>query len=174
MSGFWFFPPSLWFSSPRCIASHYKIYDFLPSKAIKQCIWGLNSVKLCLFNQSWWFGTAKSYIFPKFSFFLCFPPFFPFPISKPFDFFPSIVYRPDNIRRRRADVRQATYDIQWQWFWKDNLTWEQHRVHQKFETKQGRRNGYPSRVRVGRGCIWGHIIIWAEAVRQKTAKNKKK
>ena len=27
--------------------------------------------------------------------------------------------------------------------------------------KQGRIHGYPSRMRVGRGCIWGYLINWA-------------
>ena len=40
--------------------------------------------------------------------------------------------------------------------------------------KQGRIHGYPSRVRVGRGCIWDHLIIWVGAVRPKTAKKQKK
>ena len=40
--------------------------------AIKQCSWGLNSVKLCFNNQFLWFGIVKSYIFPKFPFFLLF------------------------------------------------------------------------------------------------------
>ena len=39
-------------------------------------------------------------------------------------------------------------------------------------SKQGRIHGYPSRVRVGRGHIWGYLIIWAGAVRPKTAKKK--
>ena len=33
--------------------------------------------------------------------------------------------------------------------------------------KQGRIHGYRSRVRVGRGHIWGHQTIWAGAVRSK-------
>ena len=33
-------------------------------------------------------------------------------------------------------------------------------------------HGYPSRVQVGGGHILGHLIIWAGAVRQKTAKKK--
>ena len=65
--------------------SRCKIYDFLPHNAIILYTLGLNSVKLCFANHVLWFGTAKSYIFPKFSFFLFFPPSFPFPISKPFD-----------------------------------------------------------------------------------------
>ena len=40
--------------------------------------------------------------------------------------------------------------------------------------KQGRIHGYPSRVRVGRGHIWGHLVIWAGAVRPKSAKTHKK
>ena len=40
--------------------------------------------------------------------------------------------------------------------------------------EEGRIHGYPSRVRVGRGRIGGHWIIWAGAVRPKTAKTKKK
>ena len=40
--------------------------------------------------------------------------------------------------------------------------------------KQGRIYGYPSRVRAGRGRILGHSIIWARAVRPKTAKTQKK
>ena len=40
--------------------------------------------------------------------------------------------------------------------------------------KQGRIHGYPSCVRVGRGCIWGHLITWAGAVRPKTTKTPKK
>ena len=42
-----------------------------------------------------------------------------------------------------------------------------------FLVLQGLIQGYPSRVRVGRGCVWGHFIIWAGAVRPETAKNKK-
>ena len=38
--------------------------------------------------------------------------------------------------------------------------------------KQGRTHSYLSRVQVGRGHIWGHFIILAEAVRAKTAKKK--
>ena len=37
--------------------------------------------------------------------------------------------------------------------------------------KQGRIHGCPSRVRVGRG--WGHLMIWAGALRPKTAKTQK-
>ena len=44
----------------------------------------------------------------------------------------------------------------------------------RLKEKQGRIHGYPSRVRVGRGHIRGHLIIWAEAVRQKIAKTHKK
>ena len=40
--------------------------------------------------------------------------------------------------------------------------------------KQGRIHGYPSCVRVGRGCIWGYLITWAGAVRPKTAKTQSK
>ena len=40
--------------------------------------------------------------------------------------------------------------------------------------KQGRIHGYPSRVQVGRGHIWGYFIIWAGAVRPKNAKTQKK
>ena len=40
--------------------------------------------------------------------------------------------------------------------------------------QQGRIHGYPSRLRVGRGCIWGHLIIWEGAVRPKTTKKNKK
>ena len=43
----------------------------------------MNSVKLCFTNQVLWFGTAKSYIFPKFSFFLFFPLPFPSPSPNP-------------------------------------------------------------------------------------------
>ena len=39
--------------------------------------------------------------------------------------------------------------------------------------KQGWIHGYPSRVRVGRGHIRGHQIIWAGAVRSKNKKHKK-
>ena len=41
------------------------------------------------------------------------------------------------------------------------------------QLKQGQRHGYPSRVRVGRSCNWGHQIIWAGAVRPKPQKNQK-
>ena len=82
------FPPCLWFSSPRRVASRYKMYDFLPHIAIKQCFYGLNSVKLCFTNHFLWFGTVKSFIFPKFSFFLFFSPWIFSPITKPFDYFP--------------------------------------------------------------------------------------
>ena len=88
LSRFWFlFPPCLWFSSPRRVASSFYIHDFLPHIAIKLCIKGLNSVKLCFTNWVLWFGTVKSYIFPKFPFFLFFLPVISFPISRPFDFF---------------------------------------------------------------------------------------
>ena len=40
--------------------------------------------------------------------------------------------------------------------------------------KQGWIHGYPGRIEVSRGRIWGHFIIWAGAVRSKTAKTKKK
>ena len=40
--------------------------------------------------------------------------------------------------------------------------------------KQGWIHGYPSRVRVSRGRIWGHLITWAGAVWPKTAKTKKR
>ena len=40
--------------------------------------------------------------------------------------------------------------------------------------KQGRIHGYPSRVRVGRGHIRDHSIIWAGAVRPKNKKKTKK
>ena len=40
----------------------------------------------------------------------------------------------------------------------------------RINKEQGRIHGYPSRVRVGRGYIWGHFIIWAGTVRPKTAK----
>ena len=43
-----------------------------------------------------------------------------------------------------------------------------------FLKKQGRIHGYPSRVRVGRGCVWGHFIILARAVSPMTAKKKNK
>ena len=43
---------------------------------------------------------------------------------------------------------------------------------QKFR-KQGRIHGYRSRVRVGRGHIWGNKTFWARAVRSKN-KNPKK
>ena len=39
--------------------------------------------------------------------------------------------------------------------------------------KQGRIHGYSSRVWVGRGLNRGHHIIWAGAVRPKTAKKTK-
>ena len=38
--------------------------------------------------------------------------------------------------------------------------------------EQGQIHGYPSCMRVGRGCILGHLIIWAELVRPKTARKK--
>ena len=40
--------------------------------------------------------------------------------------------------------------------------------------KQGRIHGYLSRVRVGRGRIWGHFIIMGGALRPETAKNRNK
>ena len=40
--------------------------------------------------------------------------------------------------------------------------------------KQGWIHGYPSRVRVSKGCIWGHLIIWVGAVRPNSAKTLKK
>ena len=39
--------------------------------------------------------------------------------------------------------------------------------------KQGQIHGYPSRVRLGRGCFWVHLITWAGAMRSKIAKAKK-
>ena len=50
---------------------------------------------------------------------------------------------------------QAAWDLQW------------------FKSKQGRIHGYPSRVQVGRGRNLGHQIIWAGAVKPKTAKTPK-
>ena len=47
------------------------------------------------------------------------------------------------------------------------------RLEPKMTQEQGRIHGYPSRVRVGRGCIWGHLITWAGAVRPKTTKTQK-
>ena len=44
----------------------------------------------------------------------------------------------------------------------------------KGKDKQGRIHGYPSRVRVGRGYIGGHLITLVGAVRPKTAKPPKK
>ena len=43
----------------------------------------------------------------------------------------------------------------------------------KTKNKQGRIHGYPSCVRVGRGCFWGHPIIWAGAVGQGPQKKSK-
>ena len=43
------------------------------------------------------------------------------------------------------------------------------RVHAT-EKEQGRIHGFPSRVRVGRGHIWGHQSFWAGAVRSKKQK----
>ena len=61
LSGIWFYsPPCIWFSSPQHVALRYKIFDFLPQKAIKQYVIDLNSVKLCCSNQISPFGTAKS------------------------------------------------------------------------------------------------------------------
>ena len=40
-------------------------------------------------------------------------------------------------------------------------------------SEQGRIHGYRSRVRVGRGHIWGHQTIWAGAVRSKNKIHKK-
>ena len=40
--------------------------------------------------------------------------------------------------------------------------------------EQGRIHGYPSRVRVGRGCIRGHSNIWAGVVWPMTVKTKTK
>ena len=54
----------LWFSPPWHIASCYKIYDFLPHKAIKQSV---NSVRLSFTYYVLWFVTVKSYIFPSLS-----------------------------------------------------------------------------------------------------------
>ena len=63
----WLFPlPLLWFSPRWHIASCYKIYDFLPHKAIKQSV---NSVRLSFTYYVLWFVTVKSFIFL---------PFFPF------------------------------------------------------------------------------------------------
>ena len=47
----------------------------------------------------------------------------------------------------------------------------------KRKTVQTKKTRPDTRVRVGRGCICGHLIIWSGAVRPKTAKktkNKKK
>ena len=41
-------------------------------------------------------------------------------------------------------------------------------------TRSRRKHSYPSRVQVGRSRIWGHLIIWAGAVRPKTANPQKK
>ena len=70
MSGVWFYsPPCLWFSSPRYVALRYKINDFLPHKAIKQYVIGLNSVKMYCTNQILPFGTTKSVKSTKICFF---------------------------------------------------------------------------------------------------------
>ena len=53
-------PPCFWFSSLWHDALRYKIYDFLPYRAMKQYIIGLNSVKLCCSNWISTFGTTKS------------------------------------------------------------------------------------------------------------------
>ena len=55
-----------------------------------------------------------------------------------------------------------------------HFEWKYSQPQERLCKKQGRIHGYPSRVRVGRGCIWGHSIIWAGAVRPKTAKTQKK
>ena len=41
-----------------------------------------------------------------------------------------------------------------------------------FALEKGRIHGYSSRVRVGRGRIWGHLIIWAGALRPESAKKR--
>ena len=74
-----FSPSFLWFSSPQHVASRYKIYDFLPHKAINQYIIGLNSVRLCCSNQIIPFGTTKSV---KSTFFFFFSSIWFFPFSK--------------------------------------------------------------------------------------------
>ena len=51
---------------------------------------------------------------------------------------------------------------------------EKMREEKRVGEKQGRIHGYPSRVRVGRGPICGHSIIWVGTVRPKTAKTQKK
>ena len=81
-------PPCLWFSSPRCVASRYKIFVFLPLKAIKQYILGLNSGKLSCSNCILPFSTTKNVRSSKIFFFLFFKLLIFFPISKPFDFIP--------------------------------------------------------------------------------------
>ena len=43
----------------------------------------------------------------------------------------------------------------------------------KMKHEQGRIHGYRSRVRVGRGHIWGHQTIWAGAVRSENKIHKK-
>ena len=83
-------PPCLWFSSPRRVASRYKIFVFLPLKAIKQYILGLNSVKLSCSNCILPFGTTKSVRSPKIFFFHFFKLLIFFPTSKPFNFIPPL------------------------------------------------------------------------------------
>ena len=65
------FPPPA-FDFLRRDASHYKIYDFLTHKAIKQYIIGLNSVKMCCSNQRLPFGITKNVKSSKIFFFLLF------------------------------------------------------------------------------------------------------
>ena len=72
MSGFWSYSPCLWFSSPWRVATHEKIYDFLPHKAIKQYIFGLNSIEICCSDQILPFGTIKRIKSSKISFFFFF------------------------------------------------------------------------------------------------------
>ena len=81
-------PPCIWFSSPRRVASRYKIFYFFTLKAIIQYILGFNSVKLCCSNYILPFGTAKTVKSSKNFFFLFFKLLIFFPISKPFDFIP--------------------------------------------------------------------------------------
>ena len=73
------FPPCLWFSSPRRIASRYKINDYIICS---------NIVKMCCSNQRLPFGTTKSVKSSKNSLFSSFLAFDFFPHLQTFDLFP--------------------------------------------------------------------------------------
>ena len=72
------------------------------------------------------------------------------------------------MRRMQENQRQGGGEIN-----SDSIIYTPIEIEVLLFRKQGRIHGYPSCVRVGSGHIGGHLIIWAGAVRPKTAKAQK-